>query len=182
MYCCFTVVKWNPLYRRSLTYASIKVSSRATYSTTEGSIMIHWRTRVTHLLYCLIFGIFSLLCLIPGSSSSVRAHFSTLNKDRVHGWRFVTTYKKNSCSALMANVLVHVAWAHAVLLPPAPFFPDTLQCCNYCWNARGGGGRMVDSMICLLVGKQKYKTPFCFKVNPRRKWKTLIFIDQSALD
>lgn len=133
--------------------------------------MIQWRTRVTHLLYCLIFGIFSLLCLIPGSSSSVSAHFSTLNKDRVHGWRFITTYQKNSCRALVANALVHVAWAHTV--PPAPFF-QTHSNCNY-W-----GGGMADSIICLLVGKQKYKTPFCFKVDPRRKWKTLISNDQSV--
>ena len=34
--------------------------------------------RVTHLLYCLIFAIFSLPFLIPGSPSSVRAHLSTL--------------------------------------------------------------------------------------------------------
>lgn len=42
---------------------------------------------------------------------------------------------KQSCDALVANVLVRVPCAHAVLLLPV-VSPDSLLCCNYCRNAR----------------------------------------------
>lgn len=43
---------------------------------------------------------------------------------------------KQSCDALVANVLVRVPCAHAVLLLPV-VSPDSLLCRNYCRNARG---------------------------------------------
>lgn len=41
---CSALPQWNPLYRHSLCHASINLVSKASYGTTEGRIMLQWRT------------------------------------------------------------------------------------------------------------------------------------------
>ena len=118
--------------------------------------------RVTHLLYCLIFAIFSLPFLIPGSPSSVRAHLSTLKvikkRQRVHGLRICHNISKHSCGALVANVLVHVPRAHAVLLLPAlSRLTSVLQLLVKCWGMVAGAILHLEE-----EEKRKYTSPSCF--------------------
>lgn len=132
----------------------------------------------TYRPYCPILGFFSLLCLIPGSSSSVCAHISTLNeffkKERVPGREFVTTYQ-------------------TVLRCPDGECAGPCAMCSCCAVAPCGFSRLTS--VSQLLPKcserlqevrfffRNYTTPFCFLASPRRReQKTLIFLDQGRRD